>query len=596
MEYARNLVSQGKLRVPCPPAAYTQLLYRDDAEQAVQKYLLEVYTKANRAADGKFPMLGCSGMKGIGKTAMLVHTTKALLPGLVAGGSQIPAAAAVYVTFNGGGAQRDVFFASSRRQPEIARAFGHMLLQSIGIDLEMALPLTFTQCIEIYRSLLKLPENGLFCICVDEAGDLDDPHDRSVRLTSKLFSALMKEMDKRDGRLAFVFAHIRQDVLNKEATDSGRQVIPLPLRALPLDCWRSLNPDAATAAEQDAGLHQLLLACSGHPRSLVDGLPAAQAKVPNLFTAPNEANLILAKDEIANTCKFVDIPEWQMGSLVRRWFSVGKPPVDELQRDGVLLTLPGEPGVQLLHPLLLHCWAQRQSDMSTLAYHLQQAYCSDCVLGNSAEKHMEAVMYHYEAVLRCAARGQTFTLGSFYRTRHMSDPLRATRVRAHMPFAQRSTDRLVFFVDDFGDIAQVVEYLKKGYIVVSKAQQEAGIEYLSPYINQDTGKLIVAATQCKFVNWRTSSWTEIRDRIVMATKLLDNVGVQCFPVVYTTVDQGSMWEATYADGVYFIEADLFDFTRKLGVLRLHTLKLGAFLASKYPWLRGASVFSGAGQP
>ena len=47
-----------------------------------------------------------------------------------------------------------------------------------------------------------------------------------------------------------------------------------------------------------------------------------------------------------------------------------------------------------------------------------------------------------------------------------------------------------------------------------------------------------------------------------------------FPVVYANVDQQSLRSETYKGGVYFTEKDLFKFTSKLGILRLHTQKLG----------------------
>ena len=54
-------------------------------------------------------------------------------------------------------------------------------------------------------------------------------------------------------------------------------------------------------------------------------------------------------------------------------------------------------------------------------YHLQQAYAADAVLGFDTEK-MEALtlMYHYEAVLRKASEGKTFTLKQFYKSEHSS--------------------------------------------------------------------------------------------------------------------------------------------------------------------------------
>jgi len=61
-----------------------------------------------------------------------------------------------------------------------------------------------------------------------------------------------------------------------------------------------------------------------------------------------------------------------------------------------------------------------------------------------------------------------------------------------------------------------------------------------------------------------------------------------FRVVYTNVDQKTILESTYKDGIYFTETDLFTFTNKLGILRLHTQKLGDVLYQRYPILKRAS--------
>ena len=49
----------------------------------------------------------------------------------------------------------------------------------------------------------------------------------------------------------------------------------------------------------------------------------------------------------------------------------------------------------------------RNADGSALAFHLHKAYTSDAFLKPFAEKAMEALVYHYEAVLR-SARGRSF--------------------------------------------------------------------------------------------------------------------------------------------------------------------------------------------
>ncbi|CAE7327144.1 unnamed protein product [Symbiodinium natans] len=46
---------------------------------------------------------------------------------------------------------------------------------------------------------------------------------------------------------------------------------------------------------------------------------------------------------------------------------------------------------------------------------------------------------------------------------------------------------------------------------------------------------------------------------------------------------GTIQESTYKDGVYFNEVSIFKFTNKLGILRLHTEKLGKSLQKEEPY-------------
>ena len=85
----------------------------------------------------------------------------------------------------------------------------------------------------------------------------------------------------------------------------------------------------------------------------------------------------------------------------------------DLARDGLLITVAckgGAPDVQLLQPLVLQSWGRRECADDARALHLQKAYAADAVVGPDAEKEMEAVMCHYEAVLRKAVEGKVFTL------------------------------------------------------------------------------------------------------------------------------------------------------------------------------------------
>jgi hypothetical protein len=113
-----------------------------------------------------------------------------------------------------------------------------------------------------------------------------------------------------------------------------------------------------------------------------------------------------------------------------------------------------------------------------------------------------------------------------------------------------------------------------------KNPTEQGVEYLVPFVDALTGKLIVACVQCKFVQ-RTANWKSVRSKLKRAVSYFKQHQIEWFPVVYTSVDRGSLKPETSAKGVYFIEKDIFRFTNRLGILRLHCAKLGEHLAKKY---------------
>ena len=53
---------------------------------------------------------------------------------------------------------------------------------------------------------------------------------------------------------------------------------------------------------------------------------------------------------------------------------------------------------------------------------------------------------------------------------------------------------------------------------------------------------------------------------------LKDMGINCFPVVYTTADPAHVHPTSmHANGVYFSAGDLFAFVQKLGPLRLNIL-------------------------
>ena len=537
----------------------------------MQNYIRDSIEGKNRnIADDKFPILGTSGMKGIGKTTMLKYGLTKVLPDL-----KMPAKGA-YLTFNGGaGRSANVFWESQNQQDTVLRSVGHVLMANLKVEAQQYSLLGFEQCLNLFRKALGMSEEESFVLFIDEIGELKQKADDVLR-------ALMTEADDRGGNLVFVFAHISQQFLDHAATASGRKVISLPLEALPIDTWKQMK-DWKDAAQKHAGIHQLLLQCCGHPRSLCDGLDEAKKQNPTLLSDPTEEALIKAREHIITECKFNSESRERLNKDIPRWFSLLEDSdlMARLARDGLLLKLP-HADAQFFPPLVLQDWAGK-SCRTPLGYHLQQAYAADAVLGSDTEKKMEPLMYHYEAVLRKASEGQTFTLNDFFKSEHTSDNLWQSEVTVKVPNASQ----LVRSVKDFSKAEDVLRLLRTGFIVVSAFHNQYALEYLSPFRDASDDTLIVACVQCKFVQ-STVSWSDIQTKMADATEWLKKKNIMCVPVIYTTADQKSIKPETYAGGIYFNETDMFEFTKRLGVLRLHTQKLGKNMEQKHKWLSRAS--------
>ena len=292
-----------------------------------------------------------------------------------------------------------------------------------------------------------------------------------------------------------------------------------------------------------------------------------------------------ARTAIKQKCKFNSFADAELEEAIAKWLSIlPRTPgfKEQLWRDGLLLRLADDTTTDYFPPLLLQDWAGRRAkDGSSVAFHLKQAYRCDALLGT--EKKMEGLLYHYEAVLRKAVEDQTFTLWQFYQSGRRGEKFENLHVKAPVP---EQTD-LVESVPDFQDQKRVLDKLNQGFIVVSDFQNQVGVEYLAPFRTAEDNKLIVACVQCKFVKTSTN-WTSIQTRMSDATEWLKKQKIQHFPVMYTTADQSSMQPQSYTDGIYFMEDDIFEFTKRLGVLRLHTQKLGKKMQQKHPYLQRAS--------
>lgn len=544
-------------------------------------------------------------MKGIGKTAFLSHCAVHVVPEVsISAKDIIPSpskakvatpnallvkAKATYITLNGGQALSRTFEESRSKGLDCASAFGHVLLAACGIPRPQFKDLRFDQSLELFRFVLKVGNEESLVICVDEVGMLGDV------VAEQLLSRLMSEMDAGNGKLIFIFAHILQTFLDKQTTGSGRRVKGIPLCALPVDVWMDLlDEKTREAANKHSGTRQLLLSCCGLPRAICDGFPEA-CKQTSVLVAPSETELIKARVIIAEFCKFQDFLNkddfhtsktlGNLGVLIQQWFNIqGDINAAALARDGLLLRVKKleEGHIDFFSPILMQVWADTNvGNLSScpLAFHLQQVYSHDAILGRGAEKKMEGLLFHFEAVLRLATEGREFTLGGFYKTEHICAKLRDTIVTAPLP----PDGTVIREVPDFTDMDFIIAHLTDGYIMVSQFDSEPGVEYLSGYLTH-TGKLLVGATQCRFVQSKTETWTKLNTKINVAMKGFELRNIPCFHVLYVTADKSGVKSETCKNAVVYTEQAMFDFTSKLGPLRLHTEKLGTFMRRSHPWL------------
>ena len=551
------------------------LFNREKELEQVKNYITNPFDFANR--DGLFNLLGTSGMKGIGKTQLLLNSLELV--------KNVSNTKAVYFTFNRHGDLKEKFQESRRQGHDHAKALGHAFLTACDVPEELAMTCNFDECLGIVRKLVSASSDERLVVFIDELGLLDAYEKEPVVVP--LLQSLMRQMDKQKGKLVFVFSHLLEEMLKRGATDaSGRKIDGIPLVALAIDIWRT-NPDFsewAEAARKHSGIHQLLLSCAGHPRCLFEGLKV----VEDLCKSPPQTATALdrARQQVINECKFDGMEYTLEESMLMRWFS----PLEQmnetaLDRAGLLVRVKtglGKETASFLHPLVLSWWAQKNKKSSRLATHLCHAYEFDAELAEGSEKRMEGLMFHYEAVLRIALEGKPIALNKFYVTDYIGTKFKTIR---RLVAALPTDGGMIEFVKDFGEIDAVIKLLEQGVMVVSQKQSEEGVEYLTPYrLNNAEGELVVACVQCKFVKDKVP-WSNVKKHMHSAVEPLKTKKIEFFPVIYATPDQGAIQESTYNDGVYFNEVSIFKFTSKLGILRLHTEKLGKSLQKEVPVLK-----------
>lgn len=576
--------------VPQLRAREDHLLYgREDAKDRVIQYLAGCRDRTPECYDTvskKFSMLGTSGVKGIGKTELQAQICAKWAKEALGRDT-----ATLYVSYNGGGKAGAYCQNFSTMASPLIDSLGHLLLVSCGMEESGAKKMNIETAIAHIRQKMQCPDDACFVICVDEIIELDLKNRQGNGITEMsmaqhMMSQCMNLQDSSEGKVIFIFNAILDSMFTRLKSLSGRAIRALPLNMIPLHLVFSglLSAKLKTLAGRFPAVHQLVLSCAGHPRATVDGLPLATVMWDEGSADISTAATVRARNSIVETCKF-DIT-YLNEDIIQEWFApVGLVSEDrrrDLLEKGILHSVSDK--VEFLFPLLVQEWAYQHQNDSAYGQHLNGLFDADLIVDQNTEKFMEAVMYHYEAVLRKSLKGTEFSLKSFYKSEHIGSDFQNMLVKARIPGDQETS--LVQYVADFTDTEYIRRLLDYGYIVVSKKHSERGIEYLAPY-HDCFSTLVVACVQCKFVKEK-AKWKEIQSQMAVAVDGFDKNKVAHFPVVYTTADQYSIQRTTSRDGVYFIESDIFAYTRRLGILRLHTQKLGSVLEDQYSFLRSFS--------
>ena len=313
---------------------------------------------------------------------------------------------------------------------------------------------------------------------------------------------------------------------------------------------------------------------------------------PGFLQHPHITSLCLALYHIETEVTFDDATMQQAGATILRLLAGENGDEEQQRRDG-LLYMTHVHNIKFLHPVLARKWARETLKMKyplpsgALALHLNLMFDFDAMIGRWGERNMEPLMYHFEAAKRIAHGSNVLPLGNYYcQVKSMDSALKMRLVRCKTPRAGEH----IYRAPSFGleDMPAVVKQLRKGYIAVSKNPREMGMEYLVPFVDAKTGKLLVACVQCTFVKKR-ARWWKINRQLHKATAYFRTKGIGHFPVVYTTADQEKVTARVYNNGVYFVEHDLFRFTSHFGILRLHCRKIGRVLKNKYSFMQDCVV-------
>ena len=207
-------IAEGKISSPKPSETPEIVKHSRTHAIGIMQNYIHHSTEGKNIIDNKLPILGTSGMKGIGKTTVLKYGLAKVLPDLKM--MKMPAKGA-YLTFNGGSAESaNVFWTSQTQQTTALDSVGHVLMANLKVEAQRYSLLDVEQCLNLFRKALGRFDAESLVLFVDEIGELKKQADDVLK-------ALMFAADARKGKLVFVHAHISQQFLDHVATGSGRK-------------------------------------------------------------------------------------------------------------------------------------------------------------------------------------------------------------------------------------------------------------------------------------------------------------------------------------------------------------------------------------
>ena len=491
---------------------------------------------------------------------------------------------------------------------EAAKYFACLILMSCGVapehasvTVEVVEPLAYG--IQFLRAVLNA-ETVPLVICVDELVHLDAQCPGNSSWTLHTLMAFQDENnDPTSGSppVYFVFSALHKSMVEGPETPIGRPVTVIPLRPLTLEQTFACAGRAVRAKSlEEPKVYQLLLSCAGHPRSVIEGLRHV-AKTLSRRTVTDYA-LHQARERIFSVIKLNFISDGPLTlQAVNRWFDFTTPLTATEDKQyhewGLLHNLGRSKDVVLFSPLLLLHWSSAHQEERT-AEDLRLALRADALVQSGHEKAAESVFYHYEAVRRLAASEKPFRLSAYYAAKGaflgktFSKTTGGMYVNCKLPTDAECS--CVTTVENFSNVSSIIDLLIGGFIVVSENPDQNGIEYLAPFHDAKTSKLVaIAGVSVKYaVKGTSATWESIHDAAVKALlpfALASKKGkpkYHTFPVIFTTTELcgDALTKELMADGVLLLESATFHWTRALGMLRLHVEKLGTVLADELPFL------------